>query len=105
MRADMRSKVDFLSPPTTQDEYGEVSTTWTTFKSSIWCSKEPILGNEYFAANAAQSEVSVKFRCHWFSGVENKMRIKHGSEVYEILSAINVKELNRELLCYCKRVV
>lgn len=105
MSADKRSKVDFLSPPTSQDDYGGPSGAWGAFKTGIWCSKEPILGNEYFAANAAQSEVSCKFRCHWFSGVLNTMRIQHGSEVYQILSAINVKELNRELLCYCKRVV
>lgn len=103
--SDKRSKITILSPPTGQGDYGEASGTWTTFKPDIWASKDPILGKEYFAANAAQSDVSVKFRCHWFSGVLNTMRIQHGSEVYQILSAINVKEQNRELLCYCKRVV
>lgn len=105
MRADMRSKVTFLSPPTGVNDYGEPNTTWSTFKSGIWASKEPLLGNEFISAQAVNSDVQVKFRCHWFGGVLNTMRIQHGTEIYEILSAINVKTLNRELLCYCKRVV
>lgn len=104
MRADMRSKISFLSPPAGQDDYGAPITTWANFKTDIWASKEPILGNEYFSANATQSEVEIKFRAHWFDGVTNEMRIQHGTEVYQILSAINVKSLNRELLCYCKKV-
>jgi hypothetical protein len=37
-------------------------------------------------------------------GITNEMRIQHGLEIYEILSVVNVKSLNRELLCYCKLV-
>lgn len=107
MRADMRSKITFLEPPSGVDEYGAPNTTWTekTTGKNIWASKEPLLGNEFFSAQAVNTDVQVKFRCHYLSGIENKMRIKHGSEIYEILSAINVKSLNRELLCYCKKVV
>lgn len=101
----MKQKIDFLSPPTGQDDYGEPNTTWTTFKASVWASKEPLLGNEFIEANAKQSEVEVKFRTRYFAGVKNEMRIKHGTETYEILSAINVKTQNRELLCYCKLVI
>lgn len=104
MRADMRSKISFLSPPSGQDDYGSPNTTWTTFKADIFASKEQILGNEYYTANATQSNVELKFRTHYFEGVTNQMRIQHGAEIYTILSAINVKSLNRELLCYCKKV-
>lgn len=104
MNADKRAKITFLSPPGTQDDYGEVTGSWTTYKSDIWASKEPILGNEYFSANATQSDVKVKFRCQYISGVTDTMRIQHGAELYQILDAINVKTLNRILLCYCKKV-
>lgn len=97
-------KVNFLSPPTAQDTYGGPSGGYTTFKSGIWASVVPILGNEYFSANAVQSDVKVKIECNWFSGVVNKMRISHGSDTYEILDAINVNNYNRDLLCYCKKV-
>lgn len=104
MSADKRAKITFLVPPTGTDSYGAPSGAWTTFAASVWASKEPILGNEYFSAQAVQSDVKVKFRCDWFSGVLDTMRIQHGSELYQILDAINVKNYNRELLCYCKKV-
>lgn len=104
MRADLRHKINFLSPPTGTDDYGSPNTEWTTYKSGVWASADPLLGNEYFSAEAVQSKVEVKFRCIWFSGVTNKMRIEYNFETYEILSAINVKSMNRKLLCYCKKV-
>jgi len=101
---DYRHKIDFLQRVTGQDEYGEPVDTWETFKAEIWASKDPLIGNEYFTAFTADSKVEVKFNCRFISGITNEMRIQHGAEVYEILSAINVKSLNRELLCYCKLV-
>lgn len=103
-RKHRNQKVTFLSPPAGQDTIGGPSGSWTTYKASIWASVVPILGNEYFAANAAQSDVRVKIECAWFSGVVNNMRITHGSDTYEILDAINVNNYNHELLCYCKKV-
>jgi SPP1 family predicted phage head-tail adaptor len=104
MRADMRNKISILSKVNLQNDYGEVTDNWEIIKSNLWASKEPILGNEYFSAKAVQSKVEVKFRTHFISGITDEMRIQEGSEVYEILSAINVKSLNRELLMYCKKV-
>ncbi len=101
---DYRHKIDFLQRSNGHDDYGEPIDTWTAFKSGVWASKDPILGNEYFAGLTTNTKVDVKFNCRYFGGVTNKMRIRHGSEIYEILSAINVKSLNRELLCYCKLV-
>jgi SPP1 family predicted phage head-tail adaptor len=106
MRADMTSKVSFLMQnPDIQNSYGETTGVWNTFKSDVWVSKEPLLGNEYYTAVQTQSKVEVKFRTYYFDGVTNEMRIQHGTEVYEILSAVNVKSLNRELLLYCKKVI
>lgn len=100
---DYRHKIDFLARFETQNEYGEPSETWEVYKT-VWASKEPILGNEYFTALTNNTKVEVKFNCRFVDGITNDMRIQHGNEVYEILSVINVKGLNRELLCYCKLV-
>lgn len=104
MAADKRAKISFLSPPTGQDSYGGPTGSWTAVYTGIWASKEPILGNEYFSAQAVQSQVACKFRCQYLSSVTNTMKIQHGTEYYQILDAINVKNYNRELLCYCKKV-
>lgn len=100
---DFRHKIDFLQRIAGQDDYGEPIDDWVVFKSA-WASKEPILGNEYFAALTTDTKVEVKFNCRYIPGITNEMRIKHGNEIYEILSAIDVKSLHRELLCYCRLV-
>lgn len=102
---DYRHKIDFLQRSNGYDDYGEPIDTWTNFKTGIWASKEPLLGNEYFNALTTDTKVEVKFNMRYVEGITNEMRIQHGEEVYEILSAINVKGLNRELLCYCKLVM
>ena len=101
---DYRHKIDFLQRQQGRDDYGEPIDTWEPFKEGIWASKDPLLGNEYFNALTANTKVEVKFNMRYVPGITNEMRIKHGNETYEILSAINVKGLNRELLCYCKLV-
>jgi len=103
---DYRHKIDFLKRKNERNEYGEPSNAWepVASRTGIWASKEPLLGNEFFTAYTTDSKVEVKFNMRYVSGITNDMRIRHGDEVYEILSAINVKSLNRELLCYCRLV-
>lgn len=101
---DYRHKIDFLQRSSGYDDYGEPIDTWTDFKTGIWASKDPLLGNEYFNALTTDTKVEVKFNMRFVEGITNEMRIKHGLEIYEILSVVNVKSLNRELLCYCKLV-
>lgn len=101
---DYRHKIDFLHLVKKRDEFGEYIESWDIFKGGIWASKDPLLGNEFFAALTTESKVEVKFNMRYIPGITNEMRIKHNNEVYEILSAVNVKGLNRELLCYCRLI-
>jgi SPP1 family predicted phage head-tail adaptor len=103
MRADMREKITIKQQTGGKNSYGELVDSWSTV-STVWASKEPLLGNEYFSADMINSKVTVKFRCWYFEGVENNMRIYHNNEIYDILSAINYKSLNREWLFYCMKV-
>lgn len=101
---EMRNRITIKQRSSTQNAYGENTYTWTDFKT-VWASKEPLLGNEFFRAEETQSKVEIKFRTHYIPGVLNEMRIHHGTEIYDILSAINVKSMNRELLMYCRKVI
>lgn len=102
--SDRRHKIDFIKRDSGTDDYGAPTNSWTPYKTGIWASKDPLLGKEYFAAFSIDSKVEVKFNCQYIPGITNDMRIQHGTEIYEILSAVNVKALNRELLCYCRKV-
>ncbi|MDF2608926.1 MAG: phage head-tail adaptor [Lachnospiraceae bacterium] len=98
-----RYKIEFLVHSSGQDDYGEPIDEWNVLKTA-WASKNPILGNEFYTALTTDSKVEIKFNSRYISGITNEMRIKHGTEVYEILSAIDVNSLHQELLCYCKLV-
>ena len=102
---DYRHKIDFLHRVKGRDEYGEPIDDWPIFKGGIWASKDPLLGNEFFSALTTENKVEVKFNMRYVPGITSEMRIKHGDEVYEIIGQpVNVKGLNRELLCYCRLV-
>lgn len=102
---DYRNKIDFLHIIKGYDDYGEPTDKWDDFKTEIWASKDPLLGKEFFTALTTDNKVEVKFNMRFVPGITAEMRIKHGEEVYEIIGPpINVKSLNRELLCYCRLV-
>lgn len=97
-------KVCFLQRDKGQDDYGDLIDEWKVFKT-VWASKEPILGNEFFTALTTESKVEVKFNMRFTKGITSEMRIQHGSEIYEIIGPpIDVKSMNKELLCYCRLV-
>jgi SPP1 family predicted phage head-tail adaptor len=106
MRADMRTKITLLQLKRGYDDEGEPINDWQPVPglTNLWAAKEPLLGREFFAAEQTQSRVEVKFRTHYVPGVKNEMRVQDSEGTYEILSAINVKSLNRELLMYCRQV-
>jgi SPP1 family predicted phage head-tail adaptor len=100
---DYRHKIIFLKQVQGYDDFGSPLNHWEPFRE-VWASKEPLLGNEYFTALTIDTKVEVKFNMRYVDGITNDMRIQHGDEMYEILSVVNVKGLNRELLCYCRLV-
>jgi len=110
MIIDRRNKIDFLrvklgtNGKPECDEYGELTGEYEVIKSGIWSSKDQILGNEYFSALTIGSTVEVKFNTRYMPEIDDTMRIRHGTKLYEILSAIDVKSMHRELLCYCRAV-
>lgn len=104
MRRDRRNKVSILKKTYKKNSFGENINETTVVYENIWSSKEPLLGNEFFSAEKVNSKVEVKFNMQFINGVTNEMLVKDNTGVYEIISAINVKELNRELLIYAKKI-
>lgn len=102
---DYRHKIDFLQRSNGYDDYGEPIDTWTNFKTGIWASYDPLLGNEFFTAQTTDNKVEAKFNMRYIEGITSEMRLRFNSKDYEIIGEpVNVKGLNRELLCYCKLV-
>jgi len=101
---DYRHKITFLERSNGFDEYGEPVDEWKEYKTTH-ASKEPLLGNEFFSALSKDSNVDVKFNMRYKRDITSEMRIRHGSDVYEIIGPpIDVKSMHKELLCYCRMV-
>jgi len=97
----LRHKVEIQLSIDTRDEFGAVSgQTWHPF-CYMWASIEPLSGREYFAAAQAQSEVSHKITMRYKSGIKPHYRILWNDRVFDILSILNIREENRELVLYC----
>lgn len=101
----MRHTITFLSRDDAQNGYGE-ELVWSEM-ATCFASVEPLIGNEFYTADATQSKVELKFRCWYFDSpaISNENRVRYNANDYEILSVVDYKNLNREWLIYAKKVV
>lgn len=105
MRVDgVWAQIDVLSPPAAVDGYGAPTGSWTTAYSGLWALCEPLLGQQYLAAQAVQTRVSVKFRLRWLDGITSRMRVSCEGRTYEVIDAMDVGNRHRELVLYCRRI-
>lgn len=76
-----------------------------------WAAVEPLSGRELFNAQQTQAEITTRIRIHWRRGVTERMRVKHvtsyaspvQTDVYDVLSVIDVKAGHLELHLLCAR--
>jgi SPP1 family predicted phage head-tail adaptor len=100
----LRHRITIEAPVETQGEDGTVTQAWETY-AAVWASIEPLIGKEYFAQQREQAAVSHKIRMRALDGVTHKMRVSWGPRLFEIESALNVGERNRELVLMCRESV
>lgn len=102
---ELRHRITILEPAVTgRTKAGEEIKDPQEFKS-VWASVEPLVGNQFIAAQQAGSEISVKIRTHFFTGVKAGWLVKYGERTFEIVSPpIDYKELHRELILMCREV-
>jgi len=77
------------SPP--QNSYGEPSWSWATF-ATRWAEKIDKSGREFFQGGVV-GEISCVFKVRYIDGVTQKMRIKCGSDYYDI---VDIAEYGRQ---------
>ena len=93
----LRHKIIIQHTQAIENDFGEDVDTWVEFKSAR-SQIVPLAGKEYFAASQIKSKVTHKITCRYVVGVTTKMRILFGVRIFDIESAININEKNRELL-------
>jgi len=101
----LNKRLDFETPNTVADTFGEETEAPYTLVASVWGSIEPLSGNELLRAQQTQAEVTHRVRIRYRTGITPKLRIAYADRYFNILSVINRGERNRELEIMCKELV
>jgi len=98
----LRHRVTIEQPTETQDAYGSVVQSWATL-ATVWAAIEPVTGRERFATTGdvryAENEVHIRIR--YRDDITPKMRVVHGSDVYNIRAVMDRWGRGQELLLRC----
>lgn len=94
----LRHRVTIESLAETQDgTTGAISQAWSTV-ATVWAAIEPLSGREFLAAQETQSQIVARVVIRYRSDVTAKMRIAHGSELYNVHGVLPDKVSGREYL-------
>jgi len=93
---EMRHIITVERKSTNRGSMGEEVETWTT-AATIWAKVWPVKGREAEESRRETGKVETRFNARWKAGITQGMRLKHGARYFDIVAAINIGELNREL--------
>ena len=94
----LRHRVTLQRKEQTQNpQTGALITTWATV-ANVWAAVEPLSAREFVAAQAVQSNVSVRITVRHRPGITAAMRILHDGKVYGITGVLADKDSGREYL-------
>ena len=92
----LRHRVIVQQPTISRNSLGEEIPSWGTF-ATVWASIEPLSGREYTTLRAELAQVTTRIRMRYLAGLTSKMRILHGTTVYEIVPQQDMEMRHREL--------
>lgn len=99
----LRHRVDIQNFTTVQDSTtGSITDTWTDYDTDVPAEILPMTGREFVAAQAVQAGVSTKITIRYQIGIDPRMRVKHGSDIYNIKAVLPDPTLRRYLTLLCE---
>ena len=92
----LRNKIRFDSRVETQSADGQITISWSPFKT-VRAAIEPLKGAEFIAAQGVNERLTVRIWIRYLSGLDTDMRIVDTvtGETYDVLSIINNERRNR----------
>jgi len=94
----LRHYIDIESRAETKDATGYPVVTWTAFASGVRASIEPLSAKEFVAQDATLGQVVARIVIRYIAGVLPTMRIKHGSDIYNIQGVLPDRVSGRQYL-------
>jgi len=106
MRAGQLNKlITFEYQVTISDGMGGSSVTWTTKAENVWAAIWPASAKEIIAAQQETMVVTHRIRIRFRSDIKPDMRIKYGTNYFNIVSRLNPNMGNKMIDILAKEVV
>jgi SPP1 family predicted phage head-tail adaptor len=98
---ELRHRIEIEKSVLVDNPNNEQEKQWTFFKK-IWA-KIDCVGNGRKQIQAGKESTSLNYEItiRFTKDIDNSMRIKYGSKIFNIDHVVNYKELNRELHLFC----
>lgn len=100
----LRHRVKVQAKPTSLDDYGEDDGVFQDI-GTRWASVEPLGGRELLAAQQVNAEAVIRIRMRYYAGLTTDHRIRHGENVYEIVSVADREMRHESMELMCKQAV
>ena len=91
---ELKHKITLQKLITFTNENGFEEEVWQDYLT-VWSAVSNLIGREYFAAAAVQSEKTVKFTIRYLQGITDYMRILFEDKQYNITFIDNIKYKNK----------
>lgn len=101
--ARLNKRVQLQAQGPVRDAAGEPVDAWadvvTDGDGKIWAEVRDVSGREFVAAGATQNEVQTTITIRYRAGVQQKMRVLHGADVYGIEAVLGQDQRTLQLMC------
>jgi SPP1 family predicted phage head-tail adaptor len=95
----LRHRVTIQRKTGTRDADGGERVTWADLSTNVAASIEPLNGREFFASQAAQSEITGKITFRYPRDVRADDRVVHLGVFYNVHAAPETNLAHREIVC------
>ncbi len=82
-------RITIQTPTLSQNAEGAAVPSYSTF-AEVWARKEDLRGEELFAAQKEDAEVTTRWTIRHLTGLRNDMRISYGGNYYDIISILEI---------------
>lgn len=100
----LRHVVDVQRATEATNDFGEPIQTWITL-GTAHAAIMPIAGQERFAAQVVNAEVSHRLLMRYYAGLTPKDRLKYGDRVFNVSSVTCRDEKRHEMEVFCTEQV
>ena len=106
-----RHKITFVESREAPNDMGEIVEVWNPIypsdieKSSSWVSIKDLKGSAFYAAQQTNTKIEGTMLGRWRNDIKPEYQIQYNGRQFEIISAVNVDEKNKDLLIRYKEVI